>query len=819
MMNTLFKPLLQQSLRNQSLWLLMIALSLAICATTALKFSNGQIQQAVRLQAAQMLAADLALTDQNPIQSQYVQQAQQLQLRQSQVMVFGTMARTDNQFVMVTVKAVDQHYPLRGKLQISPHQAQIKQGQVWLSPRAQELLKVKLGDEVSIADAKLKFTGMIQRDLNQEMGFSGFSPTVIISSQDIAQTHAVQTGSRIEYRLLLSGTSTQIQNYQQWFQQHHAQLQHEAQNQVTGNLLLRDARQGNSRLLKPLRNLDLFLQLSNLITVLLCGIAIALASRRYVQQSQDQMALLRCLGASQGQILIMVMLLMLSIMIISAVVGCIVGLGIGGLLLQIMLQFIPNLDLSLLGFESLLPSLGIALLTSSCVLFGFMAPNIYQLFKIPPIRVIRPENAAQGRYVWTAITGIFGLAVLSFILTGNLSLTLGLLVAILLIGVVFFSLLWLFLKWIKQQKNRFSVYARMPAQMASYITVLALGVSLMSVLLVLKTDLFNRWQQQLPANTPNQFVYGLPPMDKPAFEKQLSRNGWSHTPLYPNIRARLIAKNGQAFSNELIQQNNSLRRELNLTQSAVYPADNRVVQGMAQLEKAGEVSVEEKTAQALGIQLGDQLTFQLPEGNLNAKVVNFRKVTWESFSPNFFFIFAPKTLDENAGSYLGSFYVSPQDKTKLIDLIQNNSTTVFIDISNILEQIKSLLGILVKVITILATLVAISGFLVLVACLNLLMDERRYEVALLRAFGSSQQQVKRMFSLEFGFIGACAGVIACIFAEVISAIAGYKLGLNMQFHLNLWLILPTSMTLMCILIARYCFRHIYQVSPLLALRE
>ncbi|WP_343596770.1 FtsX-like permease family protein [Acinetobacter sp.] len=818
-MNTLFKPLLQQSLRNQSLWLLMIALSLAICATTALKFSNGQIQQAVRLQAAQMLAADLALTDQNPIQSQYVKQAQQLQLRQSQVMVFGTMARTDNQFVMVTVKAVDQHYPLRGKLQISSHQAQIKQGQVWLSPRAQELLKVKLGDEVSIADAKLKFTGMIQRDLNQEMGFSGFSPTVIISNQDIAQTHAVQTGSRIEYRLLLSGTSTQIQNYQQWFQQHHAQLQHEAQNQVTGNLLLRDARQGNSRLLRPLRNLDLFLQLSNLITVLLCGIAIALASRRYVQQSQDQMALLRCLGASQRQILTMVMLLMLSIMIISAVVGCIVGLGIGGLLLQIMLQFIPNLDLSLLGFESLLPSLGIALLTSSCVLFGFMAPNIYQLFKIPPIRVIRPESVAQGRYVWTAITGIFSLAVLSFILTGNLSLTLGLLVAILLIGVVFFSLLWLFLKWLKQQKNRFSVYARMPAQMASYITVLALGVSLMSVLLVLKTDLFNRWQQQLPANTPNQFVYGLPPMDKPAFEKQLSRNGWSHTPLYPNIRARLIAKNGQAFSNELIQQNNSLRRELNLTQSAVYPSDNRVVQGTAQLEKAGEVSVEEKTAQALGIQLGDQLTFQLPEGNLNAKVVNFRKVTWESFSPNFFFIFAPKTLDENAGSYLGSFYVPPQDKTELIDLIQNNSTTVFIDISNILEQVKALLGILVKVITILATLVAISGFLVLVACLNLLMDERRYEVALLRAFGSSQQQVKRMFSLEFGFIGACAGIIACIFAEVISAIAGYKLGLNMQFHLNLWLILPTSMTLMCILIARYCFRHIYQVSPLLALRE
>lgn len=818
-MNTLFKPLLQQSLRNQSLWLLMVALSLAICATTALKFSNGQIQQAVRLQAAQMLAADLALTDQNPIQTQYVQKAQQLQLQQSQVTVFGTMARTHDQFVMVTVKAVDQHYPLRGKLQISSQQKQIGPGQVWLSPRAQELLKAKLGEDVYIADAQLKFTGIIEQDLNQEMGFSGFSPTVIISAQNVAQTHAIQTGSRIEYRLLLSGTTPQIQNYQQWFKQNHPKLKDDVQNEATGNLILRDAKQGNSRLLKPLRNLDLFLQLSNLVTVLLCGIAIALASRRYVQQSQDQIALLRCLGASKSQILSMIVLLMLTIMAVSAVVGCVLGLGLGGLLLQIMLQFIPSLDLSLLGFESLLPSFATALFTSSCVLLGFIAPNIYQLLKIPPIRVIRPETTARGGYVWTAITGTVGLALLSFVLTRNLSLTLGLLAAILVIGAVFFSVLWLLLKWIKQRQNSWSAYVRMPAQMASYITVLALGVSLMSVLLVLKTDLFNRWQQQLPANTPNQFVYGLPPMDKAAFEKQLLQDGWSHTPLYPNIRARLIAKNAQAFPKELVQQNNSLRRELNLTQSDIYPQDNVVVQGKAQLTKVGEVSVEEKTAQALGIQLGDQLTFQLPEGNLNAKVINFRKVTWESFSPNFFFIFAPKTLDENAGSYLGSFYIPPQDKTKLLHLIQNNSTTVFIDISNILEQVKALLGILVKVITILAALVAISGFLVLVACLNLLMDERKHEVALLRAFGSSQQQVKRMFSIEFGFIGACAGIVSCIFAEAMSAIVGYKLDLNMQLHLSLWLILPLSMTIICIIIARYRFRQVYQVSPLLALRE
>lgn len=88
------------------------------------------------------------------------------------------------------------------------------------------------------------------------------------------------------------------------------------------------------------------------------------------------------------------------------------------------------------------------------------------------------------------------------------------------------------------------------------------------------------------------------------------------------------------------------------------------------MKQPGEVSVEANTAQELGIKLGDKLSFSLPEGILEAKVVNLRTVEWESFSPNFFFIFAPNTMDANAGSYLGSFYVPETDKDKLVNLVQ-----------------------------------------------------------------------------------------------------------------------------------------------------
>ena len=206
-MNPLFQPLLKQSFKSSGVYLLIIALVLAISATTALKFSNEQIQNAVALQAAEMLAADLVLTDNQPLEKKWQDQANQLTLQQSKVTTFSSMAHTHEQFVMVNVKAIDDAFPLRGDIRVVPTADKIQAGEVWLSVRALDLLHVKVGDTVNIADASFKVTAQIAHDSNQELGFSGFSPTVIISQADVARTHAIQVGSRVEYRLLMAGTA------------------------------------------------------------------------------------------------------------------------------------------------------------------------------------------------------------------------------------------------------------------------------------------------------------------------------------------------------------------------------------------------------------------------------------------------------------------------------------------------------------------------------------------------------------------------------------------------------------------------------------
>ncbi|MFW1951175.1 ABC transporter permease [Acinetobacter beijerinckii] len=824
-MSSVLKPLLLQSFRTGGLYLLIIALSLAISATTALKFSNTQVQNAVTLQAAEMLGADLVLSDNDPIQLNWQQQAEKLKLKQAPVTLFGSMAHTQDQFVMVNVKAVDEHFPLRGKLEIKPRAQSIQQGQVWLSPRALDLLKVKVGDQVAIADGQFKVTGVIEHDSNQELGFSGFSPTVIIHQADIAKTNAVQVGSRIEYRLLMAGEPEQVETYKKIFKQetnHDLKTESEKEQQIENSeqtsLKLRDASQSNTRLMKPIENLDTFLQLANLLTILLCGIAIASTSQRYVQQNQDHIALMRCLGASKRQILFAYIALLGIVSALSIVLGSLIGIALGYGLLQLMLQLIPQLEMSFAVLD-LLMALPIAIFTSVMVLIGFILPSIWELLNTPPIRVIRQQERSRKSYFTMFAVGVLSLVVFSLVLSDNLTLSLMVLTAILVLCALLYLVIWLLLKAIKQLKHPLSAYVRIPHQTALQITALALGLSLITVLSVLRTDLLERWQQQLPEGTPNQFVYGLPPFDMPQFKQQLEQNKWQSTPLYPNIRGRLVAKNGEVFTPELIKQSNSLRRELNLTQAAHYPKDNLITQGRSNFTQTGQVSVEEKLATELGIKIGDQLSFSLPEGTLQATVINLRSVEWESFSPNFFFIFSPQTMDENAGSYLGSFYVPPTDQTKMVQLIQQYSNTVFIDVERVLDEVKRLMNVLVQIVTVLAMLVGLSGILVLIACLNVLMDERRKEVALLRSFGVAKNKLKQMLSLEIGFIGLLSGIVACLFAEVISAIASYKMQMAMQLHPEIWLILPLSMMIVCTLIGRYRLSYLCDIPPLQSLRE
>ena len=120
-------------------------------------------------------------------------------------------------------------------------------------------------------------------------------------------------GSRINYRLMFAGAAEPIAALRQWLLP-----------QVKGlRLLSVDDTQRGVRQAFDLAGR--FLGLSALLAVLLAGVATALAANRFALRRIDQVAILRCLGARQRDILsgLALQLLML------AVPACALGIGLG----------------------------------------------------------------------------------------------------------------------------------------------------------------------------------------------------------------------------------------------------------------------------------------------------------------------------------------------------------------------------------------------------------------------------------------------------------------------------------------------------------
>lgn len=807
----LLTMLFKQSWSGKGVFLLLAALILAVTATTSLRYATETISTAIDQQAGQMLAGDLVISSSNPLDATWHDLAQKHQLRLNKATVFGSMAQVGDQFVLVNVKAIEQGFPLRGTLTLSP-ELQVgsapQSGTIWLSPRLFDLLNLKVGDELRIGDAIFKATASIIRDPNQETGMSGFSPTVIINSADIPATKAIQTGSRIDYRLILAG---EPQVVKQFYTQY--------KNKMGDGVQLRAASQGNTRLMKPIQLLDDYAQIVSVLTMLLCGVAIALACQRYVSEQLDQLAMIRCLGASRRQLATAYWGLLLGLMLIASIIGTIIGAMVAYGLLQILHQALPALELRFQPVIMLGQPLLTGIVSAFVLLVGFALPNILRLIRVSPLRVIRRIEDQLG---WTniiisgaAITLMF---VFLLIQTGKIGLS------VMLLGALLFALLliWAIVYGVLKAWHYYSVFAqtyiRQPRQISVQVLALSLGLGLLTVVFLLRDDLLNRWKHSLPVGTPNQFVYGLPPDQKDQLVQRLDQAKWSHSVLYPNVRGRLIAKNDQAFNDSLIKENNSLRRELNLTQSSGFPEDNKLVAGKA-FNGLNQVSVEQKVATELGIQLGDTLTMSLPEGHLKATVVSLRTVNWDSFSPNFFFIYSPGTFDENAGSYLGSFYVTAQDRTQLAHVIRDFPTTVFIDIDVMLNEVRRLLDVLGQALALLAGLVSVAGVLVLLTSLQLTVDERQREVVLLRAIGLSRRQLRIRLGIEMGLIGLLAGLMAVILAESVSAVMSYRLSIPFQLHYEWWLFIPMGMTLFALIIGQLRLRPLWHSSPLLILRR
>ena len=764
--------------RSPSLLIVWLALSLAVACVLALGNISDRMEKGLSQQSRDFMAGDRALRSSRAIPPAWLEEARKRGLKVGEQLTFATMTFAGDTPQLANVKAVDAVYPMYGELQTNPPGLKPQAGTVLLAPRLMALLELKTGDYIDVGDARLRIAGEVVQE--PDAGFNPFqmAPRLMMNIADVEATDAVQPGSRVMWRIKFGGTPQQLEAYEKWLL---PQLKPEQR--------WYGLEQDEGALGKSLERSQQFLLLSALLTLLLAIAAVAVAMNHYCRSRYDLVAILKTLGAGRAQLQRLIVGQWLLVLALATVTGGAIGLLFEQVLMILLKPVLP----AALPPASLWPWLwatGAMLVIS--LLVGLRPYRL--LLATAPIRVLRRDAVAN---VWPLklylpIVAAVAIALLAWLMGGSMLLwavLAGAVVLALLCGLVGWMLLNVLKRLtLKSLALRLAVnrLLRQPWSTLSQLSAFSLSFMLLAMLLVLRGDLLDRWQQQLPAESPNYFLINIASEQVTPLKTFLAEHQIVPESFYPIVRARLTQINGQTTEGNTDE---ALNRELNLTWQANQPDHNPLTAG-SWPPKAGEVSMEQGLAERLKIRLGDSVTFMGDTQDFTARVTSLRKVDWESLRPNFFFIFPPGALDNQPQSWLTSFRWE-NGNGMLTQLNRAFPTVSLLDIGAILKQVGQVLGQVSRALEVMVVLVTLCGILLLLAQVQVGMRQRHQELVVYRTLGAGKRLLRTTLWCEFALLGFVAGLVAAIGAETALAVLQTRVfDFPWQPDWRLWLTLP-----------------------------
>ncbi|MDO9624560.1 MAG: ABC transporter permease [Pseudomonas sp.] len=812
--------------RSGELRVLFFALLIAVAASTAIGYFSARLNDGMLMRATEFLGADLLLSGSSPAAQEQIDNGKQLGLDHSQVVEFSSVIASDAGIQLASVKAADSAYPLRGQLKSAAEPYAAEQagpgpqpGEAWAEARLFAALELSVGDSIEVGSKNLILSRVLTYEPDRAGDFYSLTPRVLMHLDDLAATGVVQPGSRVSYRELWRGAPEALATYRQAIG-----------TTLAANQRLEDARDGNRQIGSALGRAERYLNLASLAAVLLAGVAVALSAARFAARRFDASALLRCLGLSRNQALglfsLQLALLGLGASLVGALLGWFSQHGLFYLLQGLLPAQIPA--------GGLWPALaGIA--TGLVALAGFALPPLAALGRVPPLRVLRRDMLPVPASSWLVYgAALFALGLIMWRLSLDLQLTFALLGGGLVAAVILGGLLLLGLQSLRRLLARSPLHWRLglgqllrhPLAAAGQALAFGLILLAMSLIALLRGELLDTWQDQLPEQAPNHFALNVLPADKDAFAARLAELSPHPAPLYPVVPGRLTMINGepvrQIVSKET-QGERAVRRDLSLTWATDLPEGNTLVAGeWWSAATAGDlpgVSVESELAESLQLKLGDRLRFNVGGLDRDAQVSNLREVDWNSFQPNFYMIFEPDTLQDLPVTYLTSFYLPPQQEQQLVELSRAFPAVTLLQVEALLAQLRSILAQVTLAIEFVLLFVLAAGMAVLFAGLQSTLDERIRQGALLRALGAERKLLVKARRTEFALLGALSGLLAAVGCELISFLL-YRYAFDLTWHAHPWLLLLPLLGAMLVGGAGVLgTRRALNVSPLTVLRE
>ncbi|MFO0027738.1 MAG: ABC transporter permease [Pseudomonadota bacterium] len=768
--------LLTRDLASGEVRVLLASLLLAVTAVTTVGFITDRAERALGIEANRLLGGDAVLRGDAPIGDAARVRAAAPGLRRTETWSFNSMARVGGNLKLADIRALGEGFPLRGAFTIADREGGEGRvadgvpapGTVWISRAGAQALGAAVGDAVNLGTREFRLAALVLQEPDAALDYFNTAPKVFLNVADVASTGLVQEGSRVGYRLVVAGEAAAVEAF----------VRATRADLGRGQRLetIDDAR---PEIRNALSRADRFLGLAALVSVVLAAVAVAMAARRHTRRHLDGCAVMRCLGASQRTIATVYIGELAWLGLFAGLGGVAIALGLQALVAGVLGRVL-GLDIPPPGLLPALQGLGVGF----TVLLAFAVPPVLALRRVPALRVLRRDAGAPEPSAWlSGAAGIAGLAALVWWKAGSAQLgtvvlggILGTLAALALLALgLVYALRALRSRLRGAWRYGLANVSRRAGSSVAQVSALGLGLMAILLLTLVRTDLLARWQAELPADAPNRFVINVQPEQVAPVRDFLAAAGVRSPELWPVVRGRLVAVNGEAVTGGSYAARGGraqrlAEREFNLSQAAGFGPDNTLIEGrwFAGGATGPEISVEVDFAEELGWKIGDRVRFDIAGRPWEATIGSLRKVDWESFRPNFFVVGSPGSLDGYPMSHITSVHVPATRGNAANELVLRFPNLSVIDIDAVLNQVRSTADQVSKAVEYVFYFTLAAGLLVLVAAVTATQDERLLEGGVMRVLGANRRQLRFAQLTEFAAIGLLAGLVAAIAASLLS---------------------------------------------------
>jgi putative ABC transport system permease protein len=758
-------------------------LAVGVAAIVAVAGLANGLEQGIRGEARQLLAADLVISGTRPLPPQVEElldaqpDLQRTTIKEMVTVVAAAgVAELPGRSQIVELKVVGPEYPFYGDLAFEPAGRLsdfLNEATALAAPDLMARLGIEPGDSLLVGGESYLVAALVLDEPDRIGGMFSLGPRLFLSPEGLERAGLESFGSRISYRTLIrmpdgsdrrdtTELAEEIRGLETAMSFHRVETYAEAQ----------------PALRRGIRRAERFLGLAALLSLLIGGIGVSQTVRSWLAGRLDAIAILRCLGFRPREVVLLYMGQTAVLGLVGSALGVLLGTVALAAAPRLLAGVMPAFEMEIFQPGAALRGVGLGL----AVALLFAVGPLLGVGRVSPLRVLRrdvepppPGRARRMAIGALVVLGIFlTAAVQSESLLRGLQFTLGVGVVALTLAAAAslgtrvigrFPLRW-GRPWLR---NGLRALARPGAATLGAVTALGLGVLFVVGMGRVERSLSGELAAQIPEDSPTAFLIDIQPDQWVAVRHLLEQRGATTIESLPVVSARVGAIDGQAVE-ELLESPErrsgrwALRREQRLTYSERLPDDNRILEGsLWGLDGVDEISVEEEFAGDLGVGVGSVLRFDIQGTELDLTVSSIRSVDWQTFGFNFFLVVEPGVLEAAPQIRLAAARL-PEDREQEIQdaLAAGFPNITLIRTREVLEKVGSVLGRLAQGVRFLGGFTVLAGIVILAGAVSSAVVRRGHEIALLKTLGSTRGDVVRMFVVESVLLGLVAGTIGSV---------------------------------------------------------